>query len=220
MSQQINLFNPIFRKQKKYFSSVAMLQALALIWLACVAFSVESMLRTRSLQAQLGATEAQLASKQHKLADYRVQFAPRKKSDTLPVEIAEAQRELTMLTSAAATIQRGGFGDTRGFSGYFKAFAHQHVEGLWLTDISIAGGGAQIGMRGKTLDAELVPQYIRRLGTEPFMQGKAFSSLEIERPAAALIAAGGAQPVAVGPSYLMFSLQSAGAAPKVAVGAK
>src|SRR5438105_1650000 len=31
MSQQINLFNPIFLAQKKYFSAAAMLQALALL---------------------------------------------------------------------------------------------------------------------------------------------------------------------------------------------
>ena len=31
MSQQINLFNPIFMKQRKYFSLLAMLQALGLI---------------------------------------------------------------------------------------------------------------------------------------------------------------------------------------------
>lgn len=219
MSQQINLFNPIFRKQKKYFSSVTMLQALSIIWLACVAFSIESVIRTRSLQAQLTATDAQLAAKQQKLADYRVQFAPRQKSATLPVEIAEAQRELTMLTTAAATIGRGGFGDTSGFSGYFRAFGKQKLEGLWLTDVSIAGGGASIGLRGKTLEAELVPRYIARLGAEPVLQGKAFSSLEIERPGAVLMAAGGA-PLAAGPSHLIFSLQSAGTAPKVAVGAK
>ncbi|MBC7456167.1 MAG: hypothetical protein H7335_21195 [Massilia sp.] len=219
MSQQINLFNPIFRKQKKYFSSVTMLQALSIIWLACVAFSIESLIRTRTLQAQLAATDAQLAAKQQKLADYRVQFAPRQKSATLPVEIAEAQRELTMLTTAAATIGRGGFGDTNGFSGYFRAFGKQRLEGLWLTDVSIAGGGANIGLRGKTLEAELVPRYIAGLGAEPVLQGKAFSSLEIERPGAALIAVGGAA-VTAGPSYLIFSLQSAGAAPKIVVGAK
>jgi len=220
MSQQINLFNPIFRKQKKYFSSVTMLQALAVIALACVVISVESAMRTRALQEQVAAGEAQLTAGQKKLADYRVQFAPRQKSATLPLEIADAQRELTMLTSAAATIGRGGFGDTRGFSGYFRAFAHQSVAGLWLTDVTIGGGGAQIGLRGKTLEADLVPHYIRRLGAEPVMQGKAFSSLEIERPPAVMLAVGSAAPVAVGPSYLTFSLQSAGGAPKVAVGAK
>ncbi|MBC7453638.1 MAG: hypothetical protein H7335_08030, partial [Massilia sp.] len=71
----------------------------------------------------------------------------------------------------------------------------------------------------KTLEAELVPRYIAGLGAEPVLQGKAFSSLEIERPGAALIAVGGAAGTAA-PSYLIFSLQSAGAAPKIVVGAK
>ena len=38
MSQQINLFNPIFLKQKKYFSVVTMLQALLLIVLGSMLF--------------------------------------------------------------------------------------------------------------------------------------------------------------------------------------
>ena len=38
MSQQINLYNPIFRKQKKVFSSTTMLQGLALIVLVVAVF--------------------------------------------------------------------------------------------------------------------------------------------------------------------------------------
>ena len=38
MSQQINLYNPIFRKQKKVFSSTTMLQALALIVIVVTVF--------------------------------------------------------------------------------------------------------------------------------------------------------------------------------------
>ena len=38
MSQQINLFNPVFLKQKKYFSVMTMLQALGLIVLGSIVF--------------------------------------------------------------------------------------------------------------------------------------------------------------------------------------
>jgi len=38
VSQQINLLNPAFLRQKKYFSALAMLQALALIALGSGAF--------------------------------------------------------------------------------------------------------------------------------------------------------------------------------------
>ncbi len=114
MSQQINLFNPIFRKQRKYFSSVTMLQALALIWLALVGLAVESSTRTAALEQQLATTDAQVIAKDKKLAQDRVRFAPRQKNPALPLELAEAQRELTMLTTASGLIERGGFGNTLG----------------------------------------------------------------------------------------------------------
>lgn len=217
MSQQINLFNPIFRKQKKYFSSVTMVQALGVIYLACLLLAGDAMIRARKLQVQADATNALLLARQQKLADYKVQYAPRQRSTTLPAEIAAAQMELTMLTSAAATLQRGGFGDTRGFSGYFRALARQSVNGLWLTEITIGAGGDHLGVRGRTLEADLVPAYIRRLSAEPVMQGKSFASLEIERPGAP--GSGAAAPATSVP-YLEFSLQSAGAAAPAGAGAK
>ena len=38
MSQQINLFNPLFLEKKKYFSAVTMTQALGLIVLGMAGF--------------------------------------------------------------------------------------------------------------------------------------------------------------------------------------
>ena len=222
MSQQINLFNPIFRKQKKYFSSVTMLQALGIICLACALLSADALRRSRALQAQAAATDALLVARQQKLNDIRTQFAPRQKNPTLAIELKAAQDELAMLTSAAATIERGGFGDTRGFSGYFRAFARQSVDGLWLTGLDIGANGAQLNVHGNALQAELVPQYMHRLATEPVMQGKAFSSLDIGAAAAPTAAPGAAAPAvpAPAPGYLRFSLQSSGAAAPLPVAAK
>lgn len=200
MSQQINLFNPIFRKQKKYFSSVAMLQALAIICIACAVLVADAVRRTSALSAQAAATAATLATKQARLAEVKVQFAPRARSTTLSAEVAEAQETLVMLQNASATIERGGFGDTTGFSPYFRALARQSLDGVWLTDVEIAGGGERIGVQGRTVQASLVPQYIARLAQEPVMKGKAFGKLDITTP----VLAPGAPP------YLAFSLQSSG----------
>ena len=211
MSQQINLFNPIFRKQKKYFSSVTMVQALAVIGLACALLTADAARRTRTLRAQAATVDALLVASQARLADFRVRYAPRQKNPTLTAEIAAAQEELAMLANAQATVARGDFGDTRGFSSYFRAFARQSVEGLWLTGLTIGGGGQHLGVQGNTLQAELVPVYMRRLASEPVMRGKAFSSLEI----GAAAPAPGAVPLAAGAAptanYLRFSLHSGGA---------
>ena len=217
MSQQINLFNPIFRKQKKYFSSVTMLQALGIIVLASALLAADAVRRARQTESQLAATVALLKARQDKLVQMKAQYAPRQKSPNLPAEIVDAQQELAMLLSAADTVKRGGFGDTRGFSDYFRAFARQSIEGLWLTEVDIASGGARLGVRGNTMQAELVPQYMQRLAREPVMHGKTFASLEIGGPAAVTPVAGVA-PAA--PAFLRFSLQSAGASGDTAAGAK
>ena len=210
MTQQINLFNPIFRKQKKYFSSVAMVQALAIICVACGLLAVDAAFRTQALAKQSQATDSLLAARQQRLTEVRVQFAPRQKSATLSAEIVAAQQELTMLQNATATVQRGGFGDTRGFSPYFSAFARQGIEGLWLTELRLSSGGAAIGIQGNALQAPLVPRYMARLATEPVMKGKAFATLAIDAvtpPRAARIE-GSPPPPPPAPAYLAFSLQS------------
>jgi hypothetical protein len=208
VSQQINLFNPIFRKQKKYFSSVTILRALGIICLACALLVADAANRKRALRIQAAATDAMLAAKQQRLNDVRVQYAPRAKSTTLGAELAAAQMELTLLASASETIKRGGFGDTRGFSVYFHAFARQSIDGLWLTELKIASGGAAIGVQGNTLNAELVPQYMQRLSQEPVMKGTTFSTLEIgaPEPQPASDASAASAPAKV--NYLHFKLQS------------
>lgn len=209
MTQQINLFNPIFRKQKKYFSSVAMVQALAIICVACSLLAIDAAIRMRALSKQAAATEALLAARQQRLTEVKVQFAPRQKSATLGADITAAQQELTMLQNATATVRRGGFGDTLGFSPYFRAFARQSLDGLWLTDLNIAAGGASINVQGNALQAPLVPQYMGRLAQEPVMKGKTFATLAIDTVAAPQVAEAGAVPAARSvPSYLKFSLQS------------
>jgi hypothetical protein len=212
VTQQINLFNPIFRKQKKYFSSVTMAQALAIILLACALLAVDASIRMRALARQAAETDALLAARQQRLTEVKVQFAPRQKSTTLAAEILEAQQELVMLQNASATVQRGGFGDTIGFSPYFRAFARQSIDGLWLTDVRLASGGSAIGIQGNVLQAPLVPQYMGRLASEPVMKGKSFATLAMDAVAPPSTARldGGAAPAAASaaPTYLKFSLQS------------
>ncbi|HXA48379.1 MAG TPA: MSHA biogenesis protein MshI, partial [Burkholderiaceae bacterium] len=67
MSHQINLYNPIFLKQKKYFSAATMVQGLAVILLGCLLLvgyaQLQLSIRTREAAesaAQLLKTKGQL----------------------------------------------------------------------------------------------------------------------------------------------------------------
>jgi len=58
------------------------------------------------------------------------------------------------------------------------------VQGLWLTSIQIAEGGAQLTMSGRALQADLVPVLIGRLKAEPVLRGRPLEALAITRSTA------------------------------------
>ena len=99
-------------------------------------------------------------------------------------------------------------GDTGGYAGYFKALARQSVTGLWLTGVSVSGGGRDIGIRGRTTDPATVPGYLARLTGEPLMQGKSFASLSISQPAKVDTAGADGKPDVAAVPWVEFSLQS------------
>lgn len=196
MSQQINLYNPVFLQQKKMFSARTMAGALLVLFAGVAAIHVYGNMRLKSLQQQADAGAAQLAQKQARLASVTAEFVPRQKSADVDAELLDAEGQLAALREVSGVLARGELGNTQGYAEYFRALARQHVDGLWLTGVSILGAGSDIGVRGRALDPQRVPGYLNRLTLEPIMRGKAFGSLSINQ--------GAATPA----PYVEFSLQS------------
>ena len=216
MSQQINLFNPVFLKQKKYFSAVTMAQALGLIVLGVAALSAYAGYRLFELKKDAAATTAQLAQTQAQLEKLKASFAPRQKSQTLEAEIGRTEAELTARNQALETLQNGELGNTAGYSEYLRAFARQIMPGIWLTGFTIHGAGKEIAIQGRATQPELVPNYLGRLKREATMQGKSFSTFEMHRPAVEQVKAGSgasaSEATAAAPGNIEFRLSSAGIA--------
>jgi Tfp pilus assembly protein PilN len=212
VSQQINLFNPIFLQQKKIFSSKTMAQALGVLTLGVVAMAAYGNVRVAALQRQADAGAAQLQQRQARLAAVTAEFAPRQKDPLLAAEVQEAERQLGALREVSGVLQRGELGNTRGYAEYFRALARQHADGLWLTGLTINGAGSEIGVRGRALDPAAVPGYLTRLTREPILQGKGFGSLSISEGARE--AAAGAPATAQPAPFVEFSLQSNSEAPR------
>ena len=70
---------------------------------------------------------------------------------------------------------------TKGFSAYLAALGRQHTAELWLTNFAIDGGSGALDLAGRSLRAELVPEYLQRLGREEAMLGQRFDVLTIEK---------------------------------------
>lgn len=210
MSQQINLFNPIFLKQKKYFSAVTMLQGLALILLGCLLLTAYAEFQLSIRKREAAAASALLLKTQAQLITITAQFAPHQSDPALDKQIKDAQDEINAAQKVFDSLQNGQFGDTKGYSTYFRGFSREIVDGLWLTGISIYGAGHDINLSGRTLNPELVPVFLAHLKREQEMQGKSFSNLEMQLTKPESLP--GTNPVAPTPilraPYVEFTLQS------------
>lgn len=207
MSQQINLFNPIFLKQKRYFSSVTLLQGLALILIGALGFYGYALYQVRMLETQAKATDRKLAETQQRLTTLASKLQPQQASQQLQAELARLEAELASREEVARILQGGSLGNRAGYSGYLRALARQDMESIWLTGFTIGGAGQDMAIEGRSLNAEDVPVYIQRLSRETLMRGRNFATLEMHTPKPAGnpgVPGADKQP----PPFIEFSLRS------------
>jgi hypothetical protein len=200
MSQQINLFNPIFLKQKKYFSVVTMLQALLLIVLGSMLFYGYAWYQVQQLAKQTLEMTKRYEAEQKRMVNYANEFSPQRAKQALDEELKTLEVQTKTQDTLLDTLKSGAIGNTQGYSEYLRAFARQSVRGLWLTGFSINGDGAQMSLQGAVTNPQLLPAYIQRMNREPVMRGKSFAALQMKQPAPV-----DNQPVS---GYVEFSLQS------------
>ena len=232
MAQQINLFNPVFLKQKKYFSAVTMLEALGLLLGGVLAFYGYALYESRSLARVAADTSRQLTAQGEQVASLTREFSPQGGRRLLQDEITSATARLKQRQELLAVLRTGGLGNTAGFARYLTALARQSIGGLWLTGFSISGDEVELVLSGRVLQPDLVPAYIRALNREEVMRGRRVSELRLtarEERETATAAPGAnpgivAKPPAAPTRYVEFSLialrGSAGAAEPGAKGAK
>ncbi|MDD4929465.1 MAG: PilN domain-containing protein [Gallionella sp.] len=180
MSQQINLFNPVFLKQQKLFSLKAMLQGLVLILLVSSVFYGYAVYQVSELSRQSEESTVRFNAEQARVSQYSAEFSPQQANQLLEAEISQLEKQEAESRKTIDALRSGAVGNTAGFSEYMRAFARQARTGLWLTGFHIAGDAAQISLSGATTAPESVPAYIQRLGREGIMQGKSFSDLNMQ----------------------------------------
>ena len=67
------------------------------------------------------------------------------------------------------------------FSNLLGGLARQDLAGVWLERIAFTESGDSIAIEGRTLAAEDVPLFLRRLGSEQSFEGRNFRTFEISR---------------------------------------
>jgi len=188
LSQQINLFNPIFLKQKRQFSALAMLQALGLVALGALAIYAYEVRQNRMFAGVLGQADQQLEARRSQITRFGREFSTQGASRVLAAELASAEARLVQRKGLLDDLMTGVGGDPRGYSRYLTALARQTMPGVWLTGLDIGGKSNALVIKGRALDSALVPTYVRALNRAAPLAGRRIDELGLtakEAPSAA-----------------------------------
>lgn len=182
MSQQINLYHPIFRKQEKKFSALTMLQASLLVLVAILLMYGYASWQVRALRQQAQQVEQQYLTVGQQFETLNRQLAARQLDPRYSKELARLEGRILAVQTIRELARHDYFFGGNGYSDYFIAFARQAVSGLWLTGFTVTGAGEQLSLDGRTGNPERVPQYLQKLSRETLLAGTGFDAFHITRP--------------------------------------
>jgi hypothetical protein len=183
VSQQINLYSPLFRKQKKVFSAMALLQAFGVVVLAVAGLYFYLSAQSSRLEARAADSSRELQNVLEQLKVHGAQQTPDARAKLLAERRKKLEAEFKERTQALQAMDKEALGRTEGYSGLLGALARASIDGIWLTRVRFSDERGEAVIAGRAMRPELVPLYIQRLRTEEKLQGREFSRLEITRPA-------------------------------------
>lgn len=186
MTQQINLYQPMFRHEKKMFSAIAMLQMGLVVATGLMLIYGYSFYTTQGAAEDVKILEASRDASREELLELSKRYAKKQKSKLLEKKVEQLTVELEERRRVSRALSSGAFGALNGFGDHLEALARQHVEGTWLTGVKVASGGRSVGIVGSAVFPELIPVYIQRLSGESVFSGFSFNVLELERAAEGL----------------------------------
>lgn len=222
MSQQINLYDPGFRRRAQALSAATMLVAVVVTMAGMLAYAAYARQQVAQSEAQVEHVNAELKTMRERLAK-ALADAQRGQSKGLQDEVARAEARARNRQDLIEKLRGGALGNSQGFSKYLAALARQTTEGVWLTGVTVEGAAANFVIQGRMLRADLLPGYIRMLSREEALHGKQISEMKLAEQDAQPNAAAAKAPAVAGaaqdpqaersakPAFVEFSIGSGGA---------
>lgn len=179
MSQQINLYQPIFRKERIVFS------AGTILWLAIgfgAILMVWSLLVSQRISGLEDEHERQAAAEQRaisQLAELQRNMPPTEPDPELINRVNTLEQRRDNLHESLEALDQRLPRDQTALGERLDALARQVPEGLWLTGLDMGDSGAQLSIHGRALSASLVPDYVDALAAEPLLAGMGFRTVRV-----------------------------------------
>ena len=180
MRQQVNLYQPILRREKKVFSASAVVITLGLVAFGLALTTGLMFWGQQRQEAELQALERQKRSAEAQVARLEARYEPPVRSETLERQVRQLRAELSAKEQFLARFDPDAVSFGEGFAPWLEGLSRQIFDGIWLESFSLHGAG-QVNLGGGALEPEYVPRLVERLGNEPVFQGKDFRQLRVSR---------------------------------------
>lgn len=179
MYQQINLYQPVFRRQHKVFSSLTLLQISAAVLLLLVLISSYTRWTLAGMDATAQGLEQHLEGLGTRFGllkeDLRTPDTEAIDTEVETLRKTIAQRKYLLQQLDQLVLQNRG-----GFASRFEALARLQVHGLWLEGVTV-NDDDQMEIRGITLEPKLVPVYLQQLEEYGDLPGTKFETVSMTR---------------------------------------
>lgn len=185
MTQQVNLYQPILRQQKRVFSSgnislivIGAIALMALLW----SFNLWQLHDLELRLEEATQREATMATEVTRLTR---EMSNTQVSSKLKAEVEQLREEARVKEQLVNEVFSGDSADARLFGSGFvvalEALGRQRVDGLWMTRIEFRDAGGSVSFAGRTQHAEHVPALVRKLANEPALRQVSFRTVRVRR---------------------------------------
>jgi len=179
MHQQINLYQPVFRKQEIVFGATTLVQIAGAVLLLLLVLVGHARWTLGDMQATARALADQVDTLGQQLDEVQHGQEPAG-TGAFDREIEQLQADIAQRNRLLARFDQLVTRHRNGFSSQFRALAEEQVRGLWLEGVTV-GDDNRIELRGITLDARLVPVYLQRLERRKDLSATAFETVSMNR---------------------------------------
>jgi Tfp pilus assembly protein PilN len=180
MAQQINLYNPILLAPRRYFSALAMVQALGVLALGLALLSAWSVHSTQQLRADLAsAIQAEAGEKQRLEVQLAGRPAPPRDTTAIEQELAQALKQLAERQGVLAALSPAVGQAAAQRSALLTLLAQTVPAPVWLTEVRMADG--RVELMGMTLQPEALRPWLAALSAHPALAGQSLRAVKVER---------------------------------------
>lgn len=180
MTQQVNLYLDGFEVPKVQMSANQMGLILCALVLVFVVASVFAEMRADTLKKRKNGLEASKLLKTQEVEAMTAELNALKADPMLERRVESLQRSVKAKQKLIALLGDSTGGNTKGFAQHLRGLAKHPVSGIWLTQISLANGGKDIGFSGVATKPENLPGFLQQIGQEKVFAGTQFEKLEME----------------------------------------